>query len=257
MSAIPITYSAILTLAVFLAPMFLLNNRLELSINTRTLWVIFRMILQLSAVGFVLQALFTYDHPVVNILYILLMITIAAVSAMNATGLPVKKVGLPLWIAFVVPNFIVLFFFNAFVVRLDTLFAASYMVPIGGMLLGNTLSGNIVGLSRFYEGIRQNEKRHFYLLGLGATRKEAIWPHVRAGVAAAVNPTLASIETIGLVALPGMMTGQILGGSIPVTAIKYQIAIMIAILIIRYFSTLLAIIMTSTRAFNEYDILNI
>ncbi len=61
------------------------------------------------------------------------------------------------------------------------------------------------------------------------------------------------METIGLVALPGMMTGQILGGSIPITAIKYQIAIMIAIFVTRYFTAILAIKLTTRTAFDDYD----
>ena len=257
MGAVPLSYWSMATLLVFMGPMFWVNGKLGLDLNKRTLWVIGRMAIQLSLVGLILQTLFNWNHPASNMAYIIFMITVAAWSALRSTNLPIKKVGLPLWLAFLVPNLIVLFFFNAFVVRLDTLFAANYMVPIGGMLLGNTLSGNIVGLSRYYDGIRQNSKQYFYMLGLGATRREALLPHIKAGVAAAVNPTLASIETMGLVALPGMMTGQILGGSIPTTAIRYQIAIMIAILIIRYFSTLLAINFTSIRAFDEYDILTL
>lgn len=80
-------------------------------------------------------------------------------------------------------------------------------------------------------------------------------PYYKEAVKSSINPVLASIETMGLVALPGMMTGQILGGSIPITAIKYQIAIMIAIFITRYFSIHLAIILSGLRSFNEFDVL--
>ena len=82
-------------------------------------------------------------------------------------------------------------------------------------------------------------------------------PYFKDAVLSSINPTLASIETIGLVALPGMMTGQILGGAIPLTAIKYQIAIMLAIFISRYFSAILSIFFTSGIAFDDFDMLKL
>jgi len=94
-------------------------------------------------------------------------------------------------------------------------------------------------------------------LSLCGNRSEALSPYFKNAVASSVNPTLASIETIGLVALPGMMSGQILGGAIPLSAIKYQIAIMIAIMITRYFSAILVILFTAVNAFDEYDVLTL
>jgi putative ABC transport system permease protein len=76
-------------------------------------------------------------------------------------------------------------------------------------------------------------------------------------VLSTLNPIIATVETMGLVALPGMMTGQILGGTLPIIAIKYQIAIMLAILGARYLSVLAALWLTSLRAFDDYDVLSL
>jgi len=92
------------------------------------------------------------------------------------------------------------------------------------------------------------------MLGICANRREALEPYFRRALLTALNPTLASIETLGLVALPGMMTGQILGGALPLTAIKYQIAIMLAILIVRFVAASLTIFMTIHLAFDDFDI---
>jgi putative ABC transport system permease protein len=90
---------------------------------------------------------------------------------------------------------------------------------------------------------------------LGATRREAVRPYFRNAVKAALNPTIAGMATMGLVSLPGMMTGQILGGSEPWIAVKYQIAIMICI----FSSSTLACIMNLKLglkiAFNAFDVL--
>jgi len=145
---------------------------------------------------------------------------------------------------------------NAVVVRIDNLFEAKYLIPIGGMLLGNSLRSIIIGLSNFYTGIQKDEKVYLYSVSLFNNRMQALKPYFLQSFSAAIAPIIASMATIGLVSLPGMMTGQILGGSIPVVAIKYQIAIMFSIFYIEYFSTILAVIFSLKVGFNELDVLN-
>ena len=113
---------------------------------------------------------------------------------------------IPLFFAFIVPNVVVLLFFNTFVVRLDNIFNAQYMIPIAGMLLGNSLSGNIICINNFYRAIKENQNEYFYALSLSGSKIEALTPYFKNALSASVNPTIASIETIGLVSLPGMMT---------------------------------------------------
>lgn len=245
-------------LLVLLVPIFLLNSRLGISQNKRIVYVVTRMFLQLSLMGIFLQYLFVVDNPFFNASYLLLMMFTASFSTLKSTGLSFKKVGLPLFIAFGVPSALLVLYFNHFCIGLDLplLFSARYFIPIGGMLMGNSLSGVIIGLNHFYESLRENKNTYLYTLGLGASRNEALLPYLKTALTAAVNPTMASTETIGLVHLPGMMTGQILGGSYPVIAIRYQIAIMLGILIIRYASTYTAISLTALRGFDGFDILD-
>ena len=88
------------------------------------------------------------------------------------------------------------------------------------------------------------------------SRIQALKPYFKESFLAAITPTIASMATIGLVSLPGMMTGQILGGSIPIVAIKYQIAIMFSIFYTEYFSTMLSVLFSLKVGFNELDVLN-
>jgi len=219
------------------------------------LYSIGRMVVQLSLVGIFLQYIFNINNSFINFSYLVLMIIVASFSTIKSCNLKMKKYIVPLFLAFIIPDVIVLIFFNAFVIRLDNLFHSQFIIPIGGMLLGNSLSGNIICLNNFYNAIKENKNKYCYSLSLSGNKIESLTPYFRNAILASINPTIASIETIGLVSLPGMMTGQILGGSIPLTAIKYQIAIMIAILIARYFSSILSILFTGFKAFDEYDIL--
>ena len=88
---------------------------------------------------------------------------------------------------------------------------------------------------------------------MSANQWESTLPWYKEAIIACMNPIIASTETVGLVSLPGMMTGQILGGSMPMTAIVYQIVIMGAILISRYFGIHFSILLTRKQAFDNYD----
>ncbi len=250
-----VSYLSIASLLILIIPVLVINRKLRIGLNKEIFYAIARMVIQLSLVGLFLQSIFRLNNPFLNLAYLLFMIMVASFSAARSCNFQLFKLFIPLFLAFILPNVIVLLFFNAFVISLDHLFNARYMITIGGMLLGNCLNGNIISVNRFYQAIKQNKNEYYYSLSLSTNKIEALRPYFKDAVLASINPTIASIETIGLVALPGMMTGQILGGVLPLTAIKYQIAIMIAILIARYFSAILAIIFTSFQAFDENDVL--
>ncbi len=251
-----ISILSILMLLIMLIPILLSNLFLKIKMNRYIIYAMLRMIIQLSFVGLYLQYLFEFNNTVLNIFYIVIMVIAASFSVINSCKLKIKKFILPVFSAIIIPHFLMVVYFNLFVARIDNIFDAKYLITIGGMILGNCLNGNIVGLNSFYNNIKQNEKEYFYSLSLGASRFQALGPYFKQAVLASITPTLASTATVGLVALPGMMTGQILGGSIPLVAIKYQIAIMIAIFIVKYFSVILALVFSSYKSFDDYDILN-
>ncbi len=252
-----ITYLSVFSLMILVFPALIINRKLKIKINKSVLTSILRMTIQLSLVGLFLQYVFDLNNSLLNILYVTMMIVVASFHAIKSSGLELKLFALPLFLAFVIPSFTTLLYFNYFVIGLENIFTAQYLIPIGGMILGNSLSGNIIALNSFYKTIKSDEKEYLYALGLSASKFEAVLPYFKEALTGSIKPTIASMETIGLVALPGMMTGQILGGSVPVTAIKYQIAIMIAIFISRYFSAFLSILFTLNTTFDEYDILNV
>jgi putative ABC transport system permease protein len=124
------------------------------------------------------------------------------------------------------------------------------------MVLGNCLRADIIGLKSFYGSLAKDERAYHQSLAQGARLHEAIHPYFRDALQSALMPTVASMATIGLVALPGMMTGVILAGADPLTAIKYQITIMIAILTGTGLTVFLAIRLTARNSFNAYGILD-
>ncbi len=255
MGAHDIDILSLALLLVFLIPVLWLGGRFKLSLNRTILWSILRMTLQLSLVGLYLKYLFKFNLAWVNILYILVMVAVAAYSVLKSSRLRMAKLFGPIFISILLPVGTVLMFINTFVVRIDNIFDAKYLIPICGMLLGNSMRNNIIGLSNFYAGLKENEKIYLYSLALGGRRMQALAPYFQASITAAINPILASMATIGIVSLPGMMTGQILGGSIPMVAIKYQIVIMLGIFYTQFFSVCLSLLFSIRLGFDEFDVL--
>ena len=228
---------------------------LKLGIVRESVIAAIRMGIQLLLAGLYLTWLFRINNPALNIAWILVMMLVASLTTVQNSRLRPRYLLGPVCTATFLATLAIVLYFNGLIVRVDRLFEARYLVVIGGMVLGNSLSGNIVSLTHFYSALRDRENRYLYYLGNGATLHEAIRPFFREAMVRALKPTLASMATIGIVALPGMMTGQMLGGSPPLVAIKYQIAIMLAILAAVTLSTALAILLSSRVAFNAYGAL--
>jgi putative ABC transport system permease protein len=214
-----------------------------------------RMTVQLVLIGVFLKYLFLWNNAYINLSWLIVMILVAVFSAIRGSSMKPGKILVPVFISFAIATFAVIFYINIFVIRLDYVFDARYLIVLGGMLLGNSLRGNIVGIDTFYKSLRKDAKKYLYVLSLGASRHEAVRPYMKESIRLALKPTIASMATIGIVALPGMMTGVILGGASPEVAIKYQIMIMISIVVSTIISVLLTILMTSHACFTQYGIL--
>ncbi|MFT4637599.1 MAG: putative ABC transport system permease protein [Verrucomicrobiales bacterium] len=225
-------------------------TRLGLGLSRDLMIAVVRMTVQLVLAGLYLGYLFQWDLPWLNVTWLVMMILAASASVLHNSALNWCTFIGPAFLALAIATLSIVLYLNAFVVRLDDLFQARYLIVLSGMLLGNCLSANIIAASRFYKAIDQNRSTYEWRLGNGASQKQALRPFLRESLIAALRPGIASMMTIGLVSLPGMMTGQMLGGSDPSVAIKYQIAIMIAIFTCTTVSITLFFLFTSRVCFD-------
>lgn len=246
---------SMLMCGVLLLVPFIVFAYFKLDLNKKLLISSIRMSVQLLLIGFFLEYLFKFNNWAVNILWFLIMLGVATFSVINNSKLNRKFFVWPVMLAFVLSNLFVVLYFNLFIIRLDNVFDAKYIIAIGGMILGNSLRSNVVGLGDFYQALKKDESLYLYRLSLGATKYEALLPFAKKSFHAALAPLIATMATMGIVSLPGMMTGQILGGSVPLVAIKYQIAIMVAILASTVLSILLSIVFTARSSFDKYAVL--
>lgn len=242
----------VLMYALMLVPLAIFFH-LQLGIVRETVVAVVRMTVQLVLVGLYLNYVFAWNNPFVSLLWVAAMLAVANVSILNGAGL---KRGLFFWrsLAGVTGGTLLTggwFLFAA--IRPDPFYDARYMVPIIGMILGNCLRSNVMSMERFYSGIRRSEAEFTTYLLLGATLREAVRPYLREAIKAAASPSIATMATMGIVSLPGMMTGQILGGAMPMEAIKYQIGIMVCIFAAMVVASLANILFSLPIAFDDHQ----
>lgn len=214
-----------------------------------------RMAVQLFLVGIFLGYVFELNSTLLNIAWFLMMVGVAAGTVIKRSDLKLRTLLLPAASSLLVSGGLILLFFTVVILRLGNPIEARYFIALGGMLLGNALRGNVVGVTSFYSGIKREENRYLFRLAAGAGHLEALMPEISTSLRKAISPTIATAATMGIVALPGMMTGQIIGGSSPLLAVKYQIAIMLAIFATVTLATTLCILMTIPASFDSYGML--
>lgn len=190
-----------------------------------------RMTLQLVLVGYVLELIFDMPHPLITLLIMILMIGFALqnIFARVSTDLSraMKKTAV---FSITVGSVITLFFFLLTVIRLSPWYYPRYFIPIAGMIIGNSMTGVSLGVENLVNRIEDDPHRIENALMLGASPSQATREVANQAFYNAVLPTVNSMVGMGIIWLPGMMTGQILSGVDPLLAIRYQIAIMLGIL---------------------------
>ena len=211
-----------------------------------------RMTVQLLLVGLYLEFIFELNNSLVNIAWVLIMSILASYTIIQRSGLKLKLLFIPMFFSVLISIAVTDAYFLGFIIKLDNVFDARYFIPITGMILGNSIKNVIISMDAFYKRIDKEQSLYQWYLANGATPKEALLPFIRESIQSSFNPLIAATAVIGLITLPGIMTGQILGGSNPNVAVKYQIMLIITIFTSALLNVVLAIIFSNKIAFDSY-----
>lgn len=227
---------------------------LKLDLSKQLFTSFARMIVQLAVIGLVLQFIFKQKNLWLTLLWMLVMITNAIFTLRGRLKFQ-RRLLLPVLImALGTASLVVMPWVLLLVVRPQPFFDPTYAIPIYGMVLGNSMNSCALALERFESGFSDNWPAYYTRLSLGASLWEAILPAFKKALHAALLPQLLTIASIGVVSLPGMMSGQILGGASPLVAIKYQMMIMICIFSGVTLTDYLAIRIYLKRRFDKYHL---
>ena len=208
-----------------------------------------RMTVQLILAGFILTLIFAHPNPVFTMLYLTAMIAFASHRSISRNKELNTKFKVIIVCSLVFTGVAIMVFFIIVVVG-ESMFDPRYAIPLGGMIFGNTMTGLNLGLQSFTDSVNTQRVKSETLLSLGVTPKRILLPYVNHALETALLPTINSMIGMGIIFLPGMMTGQILAGAPPMSAILYQISIMIAICTVVCISVFCALIFGYKTMYN-------
>lgn len=201
---------------------------LRLQLERQVLWASVRMVVQLLLVGYVLRLVFQHASPPSTVLVVALMIAAAAREVAVRPHRHLARGGNYRISAMVVSSAsiatVVLALLSA--VRPEPWYDARYAIPLMGIVLGSVLNAASLGLDSFFDAVAQGRAAIEAQLALGTPIRQALAAHTRAAIRRGLIPVINQMSAAGLITLPGIMTGQILGGMDPLEAAKYQILLL-------------------------------
>ena len=214
-----------------------------------------RMVIQLALVGLVLEVVFELGRLLWIALMSLIMLLVAGREVMARQKYRLSgggAVGIGTLSMFISAFSVTVLTLTA-IIGPDPWYRPQYSIPILGMLLGNTMTGVALGLDRLTEGVRRQRALIENRLMLGQPWHAAVGEIRRDAVRSGLIPVVNAMAAAGIVSLPGMMTGQILSGTPPAVAVKYQILIMFVIAVGTGFGTLGAVSAGARRLFDARE----
>jgi len=229
----------------------LVSVAMGLGLGRRLLLATVRTVVQLLLVGYVLTFVFDLGSSLAVLAMGAVMITAAARAAVRRPSRTYRGAFGHAFATLLVTGLVITIIVTAVIVGVSPWYEARYFVPLLGMILGNSLTGIALGLDTLLSQLVDRRQQVELELSLGATAWEAALPHVREAVRRGLIPIINSMMVVGLVSLPGMMTGQILAGADPLEAVKYQIVVMFMVAAATSLGCIGVVLLAKRRLFTE------
>ena len=234
----------------FVVVVGVLSIRLSLGLEKDLAIATVRTFLQLIALGIVLRWVFGIDSPWLVIAILVLMMAAAAQTIVQrAPDAPPGILGSSM-VTMLLTGFTVTFAVTGLIVQVEPWYRAQYVIPIAGMVLGNSMNGIALSLERTFADLDARAGQVLALTALGATPWEAAGDSVRVAIRAGLIPTINAMAAAGIVFIPGMMTGQVLAGADPLEAAYYQIVVMLMVAAATAFGSVLAVLLSYRKRFS-------
>lgn len=202
---------------------------LRLRLESQLMLAALRTVVQLLLVGYLLRWVFQLSHAALVSLLLLLMIGLAARAAVQRPSRTFRGAYVRAFVTLLLTGLLTTFAVTAAIIDVQPWYRPQYVIPLAGMVLGNSLTGISLCLDTLLEALTERRAYIETELALGASRWEAVRGPLAQSVRRGLIPIINSMMVVGLVSLPGMMTGQILQGADPLQAVKYQIVVMFMI----------------------------
>ncbi|HEX7715410.1 MAG TPA: iron export ABC transporter permease subunit FetB [Bacillota bacterium] len=252
MNYIPITDLDLLVAVSLIGVTLGISIRERLGLERDLLIGAVRGFIQLMLVGYVLQYIFDLRRWYLVILILAIMILVAGSNALKRQKLRWRRLFWILTAAIAGGSVLVLAVVIGFILKVRPWYLPQYMIPLAGMIIGNSMVGAALAANRLSADIKDGRPRIELALALGATSRQAVAPYLREALKAAMLPTISSMMTVGIVQLPGMMTGQIISGTNPGDAVRYQIVVMYMVAAATALTVIVVVLGVYRSFFNSY-----
>lgn len=225
----------------------LISHKEKLALEKDIIWSTIRAIIQLLIVGYILTYIFNVDHAILTISMVMFICFNAAWNAKKRSKY-IDKIFLTAFTAITSGTFLTLF---VLITTKAIAFTPMQVIPITGMIAGNAMIAVGLCFNNLGQRFSSQQQQIQEMLSLGATPKIASATIIRESIRASLIPTIDSAKTVGIVSLPGMMSGLIFAGVDPLEAVKYQIMVTFMLIATASLSTILAGYMTYIKFYNS------
>lgn len=241
------TYLTLSITLIFVVIPLVLSKTLRLGLEKDTIIATIRSIVQLLAVGYVLKFVFDSANPIYIFLMVGLMI-VAATQNARTKGKAIKGITWKIAVTLIFVEVLTQSIMLGFNIIPAT---AQYIISTSGMVVGNSMVLSILFLNRFTAEVEAHTEETELILSLGGTPKQAIHKQLISAIKASMIPTIESQKTMGLVQLPGIMSGQIIAGADPVQAVQFQLLIIFLLLTTASVTSILLGFLSYPSLFND------
>lgn len=238
--------SLILTAILLVVPL-IVSYKQKLNIERDIVYSVIRAIVQLLIVGYLLEYIFNIKNTIATLIIVLIM-TVNAAFNTKKRGKGIDNIVLISFISLTVGTVITL---GTLVLVHAIENTPKDMIPVGGMIVSNSMIAIGLAYMNLKSGFKENKIQVETKLSLGADIKLASKDIINKSIKLAIAPSIDSAKTLGIVSLPGMMTGLILGGTSPIIAVRFQIMVTFMILASTSLSTIIAIYMSYKNFYND------
>lgn len=246
-----LTYGDIALASSLILMVLMVSWRLRLHLTKTLFMAALRTVVQLSFIGLILAWVFAREqwYEVLSILTI--MTLIAGSAAKNRVKRRYKGLFIDTLLAVSVSAVMVTAIAILVILEVQPWYTPQFVIPILGLILGNSLTAISLTSNQLINAFYEQQARIEMMLSLSATPFEAVHEQIRTAIINGMTPTLNSMLVVGVVSLPGMMTGQILAGADPTQAIRYQIVTMFLICVSSTLGCTISALLTYRRFFNK------
>ncbi len=238
---------ALILSSVLITVPIIISYKEKLELNRDIIVSMLRAVVQLLAVGYVLDVIFGLDKLIYTVILVLVMIINAAINT-KKKGFTIES---QVFISFVSISVGTIITLGILISSKAIGYTPNEVILVAGMIISNSMVA--IGLS--YRNLINNFKNNSIAvevkLSLGASIKEASDEIIRESIKISIMPTIDSAKTLGIVSLPGMMTGLILAGASPLVAVKFQIMVTFMILSSSSIATIMATYLSYKKFFNK------